>query len=203
MREVILSDLVRHVLGPRGGPTERIKDPAFEYITGMLAPAGEGPQDAEDAVSEEGRSSIDQDDQYEAAVGELHPAAPALDPKSIPSTMGLSFFVETGDPRFEVCVTWARYEVEGDLWTRRPFHEVFRAGGRGGLCSTAAAARGTGGKPNCSSITKPTATPARRGRSACRCSWKTACLRRKKRVGGPAATCSSRRYASCARGAPR
>ena len=129
MREILLSDLVKHVLGPRGGPEERIKDPAFEYITGMLAPVGEGLQDVEDVVSEEGRSGIDQDDQYEAAVGEVHPAAPALDPKSIPSTMGLSFFVEAEDPRFRVCVTWARYTPGGGLWTRRPFREIFEVGG--------------------------------------------------------------------------
>ena len=132
MREALLSDLVRHVLGPRDGCTERIEDPASEYITGMLAPADEGMQDADDAVSEEGEEpQTGQDDQYEAAAGETHPAAPALNPKSIPSTMGLSFFVEAGDPRFEVCVTWARYERQGDRWARRPFHKIFNIGSGG------------------------------------------------------------------------
>ena len=132
MREILLSDLVRHVLGPRAGRKEQIEDPASEYITGMLAPADEGMQDAEDAVSEENEGSqTDQDDQYEAAAGEMHPAAPALNPRSIPSTMGLSFFVEAANPRFEVCVTWARYERQGDRWARMPFHRIFNMGGGG------------------------------------------------------------------------
>lgn len=130
MREILVSDLVRHVLGPRGGSRERIMDPAFEYITGMLAPVDEGRQQYADDVSEEGRSRTDQDDQYEGDIAELHPTSPALDPKSIPSTMGLSFFVEADDPRFTVCVTWARYAPDGSLWARTPFHEIFETGGR-------------------------------------------------------------------------
>ncbi|MBI1658865.1 MAG: helicase [Thaumarchaeota archaeon] len=127
MREILLSDLVRHVLGPRDGCTEQIEDPASEYITGMLAPADEGTQDGDDAVSEECEGpQTGQDDQYEAAAGETYPAAPALNPKSIPSTMGLSFFVDAGDPRFEVCVSWARYERQGVRWVRRPFRKILK-----------------------------------------------------------------------------
>lgn len=95
----------------------------------MLAPAHEGNQNDWDVALEEDRSGSDLDDQYEEEIGYVHPGTTALDPKSIPSTMGLSFFVNADDPQFEVCVTWARYNKKDDLWTRMPLYKIFKVGG--------------------------------------------------------------------------
>lgn len=41
MREFIISELVKEVLGPRNGTHERMNgNPRDEYITGILAPYG-------------------------------------------------------------------------------------------------------------------------------------------------------------------
>ena len=68
------------------------------------------------------------EDQYDEVI-EVHQPSPSLDPRNIPSTMGLSFFVRSDNPQFEVCVTWSRYgRVEGG-WIRRPSHAIFKTGG--------------------------------------------------------------------------
>ena len=132
MREVFVSELVKNVLGPRHGPNEILAiNPVFEYVTGILAPAGPQDHDPGHVVPEEDTSRINQDDQYNEDLGEVHPTAPALDPKNIPSTMGVSFFVKSGNPRFKICVTWARYSRGDKGWTRKPHHNIFEEGGHG------------------------------------------------------------------------
>ena len=132
MREIFVSELVKNVLGPRNGPDETIPtNPAFEYVTGRLAPLSERQQDHDpwQAIPEEQTSRVNRDDQYDEDTGEIHPQDPALDPKGTPSTMGLSFFVESENPKFRVCVTWARYSANDCGWVRKPRHEIFEAGG--------------------------------------------------------------------------
>jgi hypothetical protein len=60
--------------------------------------------------------------------GEFVPPAPgfspALDPRAMPPSIGLTFVVEAGgDPRFSLCVTAARYvrEETAGPWQRQPF----------------------------------------------------------------------------------
>ena len=118
-RNHILTALVKEVLGPRDGPYEILpenQDPRDEYITGVLAPArAPRPPDEIDAdidqVIEETSSEEDQDTQgYVVAPGTF---SPALDPKALPRSIGLSFTVEAtdGPPQIEVCATWARYQL--------------------------------------------------------------------------------------------
>ena len=132
MREVFVTELVKNVLGPRDGITELIpRDPLNEYITGILAPieGGNTERDADQDGFVPGKDSPEiAEDQYDEVV-EVHQPSPSLDPRNIPSTMGLSFFVRSENPQFEVCVTWSRYgRVEGG-WTRRPSHAIFKTGG--------------------------------------------------------------------------
>lgn len=131
VRENLVSELVKSVLGPRDGPTEEIRtDPAFEYVTGILAPVSTKPRDPEySSPHEEEAFSTREDDHYDKDAGEIHPTNPALDPKSIPSTMGLSFFVKSTDPRFKVCVTWGRYVAGEEKWTRKPYYDIINVGG--------------------------------------------------------------------------
>ena len=127
-RDEILIDLVKEVLGPRDGPYEILpadQDPRDEYITGVLAPANapRPPDDIEadiDEVIEETSSEEDQDTQGYVVVPGVF--SPALDPKSLPRSIGLSFTVETDDgtPEIEICATWARYRQHRQGWQRQP-----------------------------------------------------------------------------------
>jgi hypothetical protein len=132
MRERLISDLVCDLLGPRDGPRERIRNPLSEYITGVLAPrhrtaeAG-GPEEEVPPSSEEGAISDvlppDYEDEFEDQDVLFPSPHPALDPRALPSSMGLRFSLvrdEEGEPGIELCVTWARYRREsGDLYYRR------------------------------------------------------------------------------------
>ncbi len=126
VRDDMLIALVKEVLGPRDGPMEvlpEIQDPRSEYVTGVLEPRyvhseEERPEDNVDEVIEETSSDEDQDNQgYVAATGVF---APALDPRALPRSIGISFTVEAGqeDPSIEICATWARYNKSQDGWHR-------------------------------------------------------------------------------------
>ena len=134
MREALVCDLVKNLLGPRSGPHEVLAGkPLSEYITGILAPAGT-------------KADIDKEAELEAELGgaaedregdsgsepEISPSSmlsSVLDPKKTPSTMGLTFSVSSsGRPAIDVCVTWARYLKDADAWKRDPKYAVFRVG---------------------------------------------------------------------------
>ena len=133
MREIFVSDLVKDILGPRGGPHEILDEkesPLSEYITGILAPASasfsavfeniEAPGSADINTTEEDNTEGDADVQPPPL---LHPA---LDPRNYPSSFGISFLVEGENPEIEVCLTWARYRFCEDrkknkkFWKREP-----------------------------------------------------------------------------------
>lgn len=126
-RDQILISLVKEVLGPRNGPTEVLpeeRDPRSEFITGVLEPASAPriiePEDDIDEVIEETSGEEDQDNQGFVATPGVF--SPALDPKSLPRSIGLSFTIanENGTPAIEICATWARYTHEIDGWHRNP-----------------------------------------------------------------------------------
>ena len=122
-RDQILISLVKEVLGPSEVlPEER--DPRSEFITGVLEPANAPqviePEDDIDEVIEETTAEEDQDNQGFVATPGVF--SPALDPKSLPRSIGLSFTIanENGTPAIEICATWARYTHEIDGWHRNP-----------------------------------------------------------------------------------
>ncbi|MEP0805411.1 MAG: helicase [Chloroflexota bacterium] len=127
-RNDMLIALYREVIGPRNGPNEILpeeQDPRTEYITGVLEPVtasstDERIEDNIDEIIEETSSEEDQDSQgYVASPGVF---APALDPKALPRSIGVSFTLEAEDgiPQIEVCATWSRYYLEQDGWHRNP-----------------------------------------------------------------------------------
>lgn len=134
-RDQILIGLVKEVLGPRNGPMELLpeeKDPRNEYITGVLEPITTQPEqeieDEIDEVIEETSGEEDQDNQgFVAASGVF---SPALNPKSLPRSIGLSFSISSSSinepPKIEVCATWARYQQLQHSWQRVP--EYFLTG---------------------------------------------------------------------------
>lgn len=130
----LVDEVVRDLLGPRHGSYEKImENPLNEYITGVLQPAGTVAghhTDTEMEMEVQGSITSGEEDTDEAM--ELPPVvfSPALDPKSRPSVMGLSFVVEDVTPlSLELCVTWGRYFREEEengqgenktVWKRKP-----------------------------------------------------------------------------------
>ena len=132
MRELLVSDLVRDILGPRNGAHETIHgSPLSEYITGILSPRCYAPErrgapekeKAPEGEEEEGITSPLEDvpseiippeyeDEFEDR--DVFPLFrhPALDPQKLPHSMGLRFALaeDGGKAEIQLCVTWARYK---------------------------------------------------------------------------------------------
>jgi hypothetical protein len=134
MREVLVTELVKECLGPRAGINEVLNtSPLNEYITGVLAPHMETSEELRDidvdaAIPEE----VSQEYEGETADREVDfpPLfSPPLDPKSRPTTMGLSFILE-GDvsAHLHLCISWAKYSAmtreRGMSWRREPRAKV-------------------------------------------------------------------------------
>ena len=124
-RDLAATALIEEVLGPRGGAWEilgRDEDPLDEYITGVLAPRESTSVDLdseEEALGEDETAADDQADPG-APVPALGLTVPALDPRSRPASLGLSFSVRADRPVVDICCTWARYEQTPDGWRRSP-----------------------------------------------------------------------------------
>tara|TARA_Y100001936_G_scaffold98080_1_gene96406 strand:+ start:803 stop:7261 length:6459 start_codon:yes stop_codon:yes gene_type:complete len=106
----MISELAKELLGPSGGPNETLDEgPRQRYVTGVLAPTKEIPDDPtfRAPISPVPKSN---EDLTISVDGEL---SPPLRPDKIPSTMGISFIAESEEPKFSVCVTWARYKPSG------------------------------------------------------------------------------------------
>lgn len=128
MREILVTRLVKEVLGPREGTRESMpQSPLGEYITGVLAPLGkrtdrEIESDSE-IPTEESRTFEEETADVEVSAPPTF--SPALDPKRRSPTMGLSFVVQSSaEAVIHVCLTWARYcpkrEGERLSWLREP-----------------------------------------------------------------------------------
>jgi hypothetical protein len=121
MRELFVTQLVKEVLGPRNGISEEIADnPLNEYITGVLSPATHA---ADRDVDSEADIPLGETELYEDEESDIQTSSilsPALDPKSRPRSMGLSFELKSNVTRFHICITWARYLPKGkNLWERK------------------------------------------------------------------------------------
>ena len=128
-RDLVLAGLIAEVLGPRGGAWETLgsdEDPLDEYITGVLAPRDATSTETADAADEVlGEDDTDADDQADDPGDPVTPlglTVPALDPRSRPASLGVSFSLSSEEsPTIDLCCTWARYEPNEDgNWKRSP-----------------------------------------------------------------------------------
>jgi len=139
MRDVIIKDLYREILGPRRGSYEEMgmeENPYKEYLTGKIIPKGfrteERSPDTEPINVKSGISaeSIDdlsnqESDDVPTLENELYELNPAANPKSF----GISFQAEGNwEEPVKICVTWGRYskKTRGDsyVWKRQPYHII-------------------------------------------------------------------------------
>ncbi|HEY3329271.1 MAG TPA: DISARM system helicase DrmA [Capsulimonadaceae bacterium] len=130
-RDELVSRAIASLLGPQKGSDEvlpRDCDPRAEYITGILQPKGSGQgavaSDADadaDLIGDDSEAGDDEDDEVFALPA--FSVAPALDPRSLPSSIGVSFVIESDAvPSIRVCATYARYfEEEDGSWHRSPY----------------------------------------------------------------------------------
>jgi hypothetical protein len=133
MREKLVTELVKEILGPRNGVNEILHEsPLGEYITGVLAPIMERRERPVLDIDESAELPVEDTASYEDETADVDVSVPffypALDPKRRPSTMGLSFVVRAeGIPEISVCITWASYHFlkEEKIWIREPHYAVF------------------------------------------------------------------------------
>ena len=141
MREILVTDLVKNLLGPRGGARESLDNehlPLSEYITGVLAPKNdpnsktifkaESNDDYNKYLTTEISSS--EEDEYDFNDSIESMLNPTISPHKIPSTMGLSFHARSDSIlKFDVCITWAIYVPDSNkkpkTWTRNPKYHIF------------------------------------------------------------------------------
>lgn len=135
VRDSLILQLNRKLCGPRTGPTEILaaeSNPRDEYITGVLAPvistaATVTARDIDaDVTTFEGDVESDEDDDDPTVIAATTNFSPALDPRSLPRSIGITFVLASeGEPRIEVCVVFARYFELGDRrWQRQPFYHL-------------------------------------------------------------------------------
>ncbi|MEO1374414.1 MAG: DISARM system helicase DrmA [Cyanobacteria bacterium J06635_10] len=134
VRTELLIRLRQEVLGPRDSCDEILskeQDPRNEFITGVLIPKDANDQDAQEIEGEADILGTGIDDYGDDDSDEEAPvvvAAPVLDPKSQPRSMGISFVVRTIDnqqePHIAICATWARYVNEKNPQGEQVFRRV-------------------------------------------------------------------------------
>lgn len=122
--------MVKDILGPRNGPSELLpakENPLNEYLTGVLIPAKQNSdlqeknaEEVELIGSEEGSDELE--DTSDDKVGEIPVFSPALDPKRKPSSIGITFSVESIELNLRVCITWGEYKnvtMDGNSYYQR------------------------------------------------------------------------------------
>ncbi|MFA5679693.1 MAG: helicase, partial [Pseudomonas sp.] len=140
IRELLQLAVMDDLLGPAGGPHERIVDMGVRdrYLVGKLAPREaaqggieglEGPlanEDAEEPTDPKAPGQHEPGAEFGTATGRVEPesdAADEIDAASnqslVPSSLGMTFCVDGDAERIEIEVRWGRYE-------RSDEHEIFR-----------------------------------------------------------------------------
>ena len=140
IRELLQLAVMDDLLGPAGGPHERIVDMGVRdrYLVGKLAPREaaqggieglQGPLASDDTEEPTDPTVPDQHEpgaEFGTATGRVEPESDATDEidassnqSLVPSSLGMTFCVDGDADRIEVDVRWGRYERSDD-------HEIFR-----------------------------------------------------------------------------
>jgi hypothetical protein len=140
IRELLQMAVIDDLLGPAGGPRERILDMGVRdrYLVGKLAPREaakggieglDGPlanNDAEEPTEAKAPGRHEPGAEFGTATGRVEPESDSgdeIDAASnqslVPSSLGMTFCVDGDTERIEIEVRWGRYE-------RSDEHEIFR-----------------------------------------------------------------------------
>ena len=140
MREILITDLVKNLLGPRNGIRESLDNghmPISEFVTGVLAPVDDEQfktqkdNEIEGQISEGSSTSFEDDTPSDDHVVSM--TNPSLNPQKTSSSMGISFqVISDSSPEFDICITWAKYLPDSETspnWVRHPKYAVFEMSG--------------------------------------------------------------------------
>ncbi len=140
MREILVIDLVKNLLGPRNGIRESFDNghmPISEFVTGVLAPVDDEQDKTQKDAEIEGsfyagpETSVEDDTSSDEHVVSM--TNPSLTPQKMASSMGVSFQVVSDSlPEFKICITWAKYLPDSKTdpnWVRHPKYAVFEMSG--------------------------------------------------------------------------
>lgn len=109
VRQKVIEMMKTDLLGPMDENEILNQNPRFEYLVGMLAPQSEETSEQE----VDGDASFEGDADYTAGEEDDNEPISAIRFKT-PSSIGISFYVETATIDFLVDVTWGDYEKSAD-----------------------------------------------------------------------------------------
>lgn len=127
MREILVSNLIKDLLGPRNGIREEFNTnqmPLTEFTTGILSPKDTTKATVLDETPNLNGTfptlplpTVDGDESEEQESIALNPS---LNPQKPSPSMGISFQVKAeSSPEFKICLTWAKY-LHSSKWLRHP-----------------------------------------------------------------------------------
>lgn len=116
VRQEVIEMLKKDLLGPSSENEILNQNPRFEYIVGMLAPQTSENDSNEQEV--DGDASFEGDADYTA--GEDDDNEPVFTNRfKTPSSIGISFYLESSTKSFNVDVTWGDYTKASDKTTNK------------------------------------------------------------------------------------
>lgn len=121
VRQEVIEMLKKDLLGPNSENEILNQNPRFEYIVGMLAPQTSENDSNEQEV--DGDASFEGDADYTA--GEDDDNEPVFTNRfKTPSSIGISFYLESSTKSFNVDVTWGDYTKASDKTTNKEGKKV-------------------------------------------------------------------------------
>ena len=121
VRQEVIEMLKKDLLGPSSENETLNQNPRFEYIVGMLAPQNSENDSNEQEV--DGDASFEGDADYTA--GEDDDNEPVFTNRfKTPSSIGISFYLESSTKSFNVDVTWGDYTKASDKTTNKEGKKV-------------------------------------------------------------------------------
>ena len=121
VRQEVIEMLKKDLLGPSSENEILNQNPRFEYIVGMLAPQTSENDSNEQEV--DGDASFEGDADY--TVGEDDDNEPVFTNRfKTPSSIGISFYLESSTKSFNVDVTWGDYTKASDKTTNKEGKKV-------------------------------------------------------------------------------
>ena len=138
VRQKIIDALKVDLIGPLTETEVLDENPRYAYLVGMLIPQGETANSGGDLSEQEIEATIDHEDDADYVSGEEDDNEPiTVSTFKLPSSIGISFYLETGVNQINLDVSWGDYtkttekklnkdgkEVNTATYTRHPMKET-------------------------------------------------------------------------------
>ena len=121
VRQEIIEMLKKDLLGPSCENEILNQNPRFEYVVGMLAPQSNDDNSNEQEIDED--ASFEGDTDYTAGEEDDNEPVSTFRFKT-PSSIGISFYLESSTKTFNMDVTWGDYSKSSEKTTNKDGKEV-------------------------------------------------------------------------------